>query len=349
MKSVPKTKLEHTRFITSDCASSTLTRKGENFIMTENNKPLIAVVGATSKQGRSVTQSLLESQQFRVRALTRNRSSLEAKKLEKLGAEIVEVPAGLGHKQDFVNAFKDSEGAFLMTPPIAPPDTSEFPLGCEMVDAAVEAGVKHIVFSTLANVEKITGGKKWAPHFTDKANIADYIRSQPIAHTFIMQALFYTNILEYYVPQMNGDTLLIPIYLPEDFKAPFVDPLTATGPAVLEIFSNPELYNGKTLPIVGEILSPREMIETFQRVTGIKVEYRNAYTKEGLTSYFPELATNELSVKEILGMVEYTVEYGYFDNDLDLEWSRRLNPATLNWEQFLKETGWRGEKKSFGA
>lgn len=91
--------------------------------------------------------------------MTRNRSSLEAKKLEKLGAEIVEVPAGLGHKQDFVNAFKDSEGAFLMTPPIAPPDTSEFPLGCEMVDAAVEAGVKHIVFSTLANVEKITGGK----------------------------------------------------------------------------------------------------------------------------------------------------------------------------------------------
>ena len=45
---------------------------------------------------------------------------------------------------------------------------------------------------------------------------------------------------------MDGDTLVFPIYLPEDFRAPFVDPLTATGPAVLEIFSNPEHYAGQS-------------------------------------------------------------------------------------------------------
>lgn len=316
--------------------------------MTITNKPLIAIVGATSKQGRSVAKTLLQSQRFRVRALTRNKSSQEAKSLEKLGAELVVVPSGLGHKTDFVAAFKGADGAFLMTPPIAPPDNSEFSLGCEMTDAAVEAGVGHIIFSTLENVDKISNGKKYAPHFTDKARVADYIRSLPISHSFIMQALFYTNILEYYVPHMEGDTLLLPIYLPENFRAPFVDPLTATGPVVLEIFSNPERYNGETLPIVGDILSPREMVETFQRVTGKKAEYRNAYTKEGLTHYFPELATNELAVQEILGMVEYIVEYGYFDKQLDMEWSRRLNPNTLNWKQFLQTTGWHGEKKSFG-
>lgn len=311
-------------------------------------KPLIVIVGATSKQGRSVAATLLQSQRFRVRALTRKRDSLEARSLEKLGAEIVGVPLELGLQKDLVAAFKGADGAFLMTPPIAPPATIEAPLGRQLADAAVEAGVGHIVFSTLEGVDKITGGTKYAPHFTDKARVADYISSLPISHSFIMLAFFYTNLLEYYVPRMEGDTLLLPVYLPENFRAPFVDPLTATGPVVLEIFSNPELYNGKTLPIVGDIISPREMVETFQRVTGLKVEYRNAFTRGGLLQYFPEFAANELLILEILGMVEYAVEYGYFGKKHDLEWSRRLNPDTLNWEQYLRSTGWRGDKRSFG-
>uniref|UniRef100_UPI00389B2FCB NmrA family NAD(P)-binding protein n=1 Tax=Sphingopyxis fribergensis TaxID=1515612 RepID=UPI00389B2FCB len=76
----------------------------------------------------------------------------------------------------------------------------------------------------------------------------------PIRHSFVSLAFFYTNLLEYYVPQMEGDTLLMPIYLPEDFRAPFVDPTTATGPAVLSVLSNPETFEGKTLPIVGDII-----------------------------------------------------------------------------------------------
>ncbi|NKL08195.1 NmrA/HSCARG family protein [Rhizobium leguminosarum] len=316
--------------------------------MSAHEKPLIAIAGATSKQGRSVAAALLQSQRFRVRAFTRKKDSPEALRLEKLGAEIVAVPLELGLRKDLVAAFNGANGAFLMTPPIAPPETTEAPLGRQLAEAAVEAGVGHIVFSTLENVDKITGGTKYAPHFTDKARVADHIGGLPISHSFVMLAFFYTNLLEYYVPRMEGDTLLLPIYLPEDFRAPFVDPLTATGPVVLEIFSNPERYNGKTLPIVGDIISPREMVETFQRVTGLKAEYRNAFTRDGLLRYFPEFAANELLVREILGMVEYAVEYGYFGKEHDLEWSRRLNPATLNWEQYLRKTGWRGDKRSFG-
>jgi uncharacterized protein YbjT (DUF2867 family) len=38
-------------------------------------KPLVTVVGATSKQGRSVAHALLDSGRYRVRALTRRRDS----------------------------------------------------------------------------------------------------------------------------------------------------------------------------------------------------------------------------------------------------------------------------------
>ena len=99
---------------------------------------------------------------------------------------------------------------------------------------------------------------------------------------------------------------------------------------------------------MGDIISPREMVESFQRVTGIKAEYRSAFKREELLRYFPSFSANELLVDELIGMVEFAVEYGYFGEKLDLEWSRRLNPETLSWEQFLESTDWRGNRKQFG-
>ncbi|AZZ55429.1 NmrA/HSCARG family protein [Rathayibacter iranicus] len=316
--------------------------------MSETSKPLITVVGATSKQGRSVAASLLGSGRFRVRALTRDADSAQARRLAVLGAEIAEVPLALGHQREFVDAFGSAEGAFLMTPPIAPPSTEEVPLGRQLADAAVEAGVKHVVFSALENVDERSSGAEYAPHFTDKALVAEHIRTLPIAHTFVMLSFFYTNALEYYTPRFDGDTVLMPFYLPEDFRAPFVDPLTATGPAVLEVFSNPDTYRGACLPVVGEVTSPGEMVETFSRVTGLKAEYRNAYSREGLLTYFPELGENPLVVDEILGMAHYAVDLGYFRQDRDTMWSRHTDPNTLNWEQFLRTTDWRGQPVTFG-
>lgn len=257
------------------------------------------------------------------------------------------MPLAPGHRREFARAFRSAEGAFLMTPPVAPPSTYEFTLGCELADAAVEAGVAHIVFSTLENVEERSAGTKFAPHFTDKARVADHIRTLPVAHTFVMLAFFYTNGLEYYTPRIDGDTVLMPFYLPEDFGAPFVDRLTATGPAVREVLSDPGAYHGASLPIVGEIISPREMVDAFLRVTGRRAEYRDAYSREGLLEHFPGLGANPLEIDEILGMTGYAVEHGYYRADRDLHWSRRVNPGTLTWERFLRTTDWRATPVSF--
>ena len=317
--------------------------------MSAHERPLVTVVGALSKQGRSVVHTLLQSGRYRVRALTRRVDAPEAQVLARQGAELMSVPLEVGHTEELVNAFRESQGAFLMTPPIAPPARHEAELGKQQADAAVAAGVQHIVFSTLENVEKITGGKKWAPHFTDKAKVEEYIRTLPVVSSFVSLAFFYTNLIEYYSPRMEGDTLVFPIYLPADCSAPFVDPLTATGPAVLEILTHREKYAGKFLPVIGDILSPSEIVATFTRVTGIKAAYRSAFAREGLLHYLPSLGGNELLVREILGMVEYAVEYGYYRPDRDLLWSRQVNANSLTWEQFLRTTGWKGQAQSFGA
>ena len=116
-------------------------------------------------------------------------------------------------------------------------------------------------------------------------------------------------------------------------------PLPARGVRALE-----RLYQGEVLPLVGDIISPREMVEAFRRVTGIRAEYRNAFTRDGLLRWFPEFASDELQVKELLGMVNYAVDHGYFRPGRDLEWSRRITPDTFTWERFLCATGWRAAK-----
>ena len=91
------------------------------------------------------------------------------------------------------------------------------------------------------------------------------------------------------------------------------------------------------------------MVEAVSRVTGLKAEYRSAYTREGLLTYFPLFAENSFLADETIGMVEYAAEFGYFGRDRDLEWSRRIDPHTLTSEQFVRNTDWRGERVAFGS
>jgi uncharacterized protein YbjT (DUF2867 family) len=317
-------------------------------IRENTDKPLITVVGAASKQGRSVAHALLDSGRYRVRALTRRRDSQPPQVLAQRGAEVVLAALQPGVQAELTAAMRGSTGAFLMTPPIVrvPPADDEFTLGQELADAAVAAGVEHVVFSGLEHVEARTSGTKWAPHFTDKARVEAYIRSLPIRSSFVYLAFFYTNFLEYYVPHRGADGLTFAIYLPPHIPMPFVDPLTATGPAVREMFDHPTQYAGQSLPVIGEVLSAQDMVDTFVRVTGRRARYASAYAR---LRYFPGFAANEHFVRELVGMVEYAVEYGYYAPERDLTWSRKIDPPALSWEQFLKRSNWQGEPLTFGA
>ena len=97
--------------------------------MSQNNEPLITIVGALSKQGRSVAHTLLQSGRYRVRALTRRVDSPEAQNLARQGAELITVKVEVGHKKDLVDAFRGSHGVFLVTPIIVPPAGHEAELG----------------------------------------------------------------------------------------------------------------------------------------------------------------------------------------------------------------------------
>src|SRR5262249_28287461 len=99
--------------------------------------PLITVVGASGKQGRSVVDSFARSGRYRVRALTRRLDTALAQQWREAGVDVRSMGMQPGMERDLVAALRGSYGAFLMTPNIIPPADYEFVLGREQADAAL--------------------------------------------------------------------------------------------------------------------------------------------------------------------------------------------------------------------
>ena len=103
--------------------------------MLSNNKKLIAVFGATGRQGGGVVRALQASGQFKVRALSRNPG-----KHRDLGDEVVK--ADLDRPETLNAAFEGAHGVFLVTN-FWEQGTDELKQATAAVRAAKDAGVKH--------------------------------------------------------------------------------------------------------------------------------------------------------------------------------------------------------------
>jgi len=145
--------------------------------MLSNNERLIAVIGAAGQQGGPVVRALQASNQFKVRALSRNPD-----KHRDLADEVVK--ADLNRPETLKAAFEGAHGVFLVTN-FWEEGTDEFKQATAAVRAAKDAGVKHFVWSTLPNVKAISGGKFHVPHFTGKAKVDRIVKEAGFAnHTF---------------------------------------------------------------------------------------------------------------------------------------------------------------------
>ena len=124
---------------------------------------VIAVIGATGQQGGAVVRALQAGGEFKVRALSRNPGEHRD-----LADEVVE--ADLDRPETLQAGFAGAYGVFLVTN-YWEGSTNELKQVTAAVRAAKDAGVKHFIWSTLPDVEAISGGKFDARHFTGKAKI----------------------------------------------------------------------------------------------------------------------------------------------------------------------------------
>jgi uncharacterized protein YbjT (DUF2867 family) len=248
-----------------------------------NTKTLIAVVGATGQQGGAVVRALQANGQFKVRALTRNPA-----KSPNLADEVV--AADLNSPETLKTAFAGAHGVFVVTNAWeAGWDESRQALAA--VKAAKDAGVRHFIWSTLPNVEEISGGAIDVPHFTNKAKIERVVSEAGFAyHTFVIAPFYYQNLLGAMAPQKQADgTTGWALPLDPERRVIHMGDISEIGRIVAGAFARPELAgHGEHLALVGDFLSFNEVLATLNR-QGNKFSFKQV-PREVFATWFPGAA-----------------------------------------------------------
>src|SRR6266542_7136100 len=229
--------------------------------MLSNNKKLIAVIGATGHQGGGVVRALQARGQFKVRALTRNPD-----KHRELAEEVVE--ADLDQPETLNAAFEGAHGVFLVTNFWAYGGADELKQATAAVRAAKNSGVKHFIWSTLPDVEAISGGKFNVPHFTGKAKINRVVKDGGFEnYTFVIAPFYYQNLVGIFAPQKQADgSLGRALPLDPNVRCVHMGDITELGNIVAGAFAHPdEAGSGEYLPLVGDFMSFNEIVDTLNR------------------------------------------------------------------------------------
>src|SRR6266480_2407409 len=241
--------------------------------MSSNNKKLVAVIGATGQQGGGVVRALQAGEGFKVRALTRNPD-----KHRELSEEVVE--ADLDQPETLKAAFEGAHGVFLVTN-FQEAGSDELKQATAAISAAKDAGVKHFIWSTLPNVEAISGGKFNVPHFTGKAKIDRVVKA---------------------AGSMGWALPLDPTR-----RVIHMGDINELGNIVAGAFAHPdEAGNGQYLPLVGDFMSFNEIVETINR-QGHNISYYRV-PKESFAGSFP-------GATEIAEMFSYWEAHTYLGSD----------------------------------
>jgi uncharacterized protein YbjT (DUF2867 family) len=269
--------------------------------MERTNKKLIAVVGATGQQGGAVVRALQAGNQFKVRALTRNPA-----KHRELADEVIQ--ADLNRPETLRAAFEGAHGVFLVTNPWEQ-GTNEVEQATAAIRAAKDAGVKHFVWSTLPDVEAISGGRLHVPHFTGKAKVNRVVKEAGFAnHTFVIAPFYYQNIIGVLGPQkQTDDSVGWVLPLDPSVRSIHMGDITELGDIVAGAFAHPdEAGHGEYLPLVGDFVSFNEIVDALNR-QGHNFSFKQV-PREVFAGFFPGAA-------EIAEMFSYFQAHTYLGSN----------------------------------
>jgi uncharacterized protein YbjT (DUF2867 family) len=227
-------------------------------------RQIITVVGGTGAQGGGVVDALLASGQYAVRVVTRDPSSKSAEALAKRGIGVVK--GDLTEPSSLHAAFDGAYGAFIVTNFWDPGQMAkETEIGVAAVKEARDAGVQHLIWSTLPDAQHLTGGRLKVPHFTGKAKVDPAVAAAGFPrYTFVQAPFYFQNFLTALAPQPlpnGGRGWGIPI----DPSARVIHggDVKDVGRAVAAAFAaGDSLPNGSYLAVCGGLYSFNDFVAT---------------------------------------------------------------------------------------
>src|SRR5260221_9429137 len=145
----------------------------------------VVVTGSTGKQGGAVARGLLD-RGHKVRAVTRDPNSSQAKSLANAGATLV--AASLEDTAAITKALEGANSLFAMTTPSGGTE-AETRQGVAAADAGKAAGV-HLVFTSVGSANRQTG----IPHFDSKSEVEKHIARVGVRATILAPVAFMENL-----------------------------------------------------------------------------------------------------------------------------------------------------------
>ncbi|MGH3386982.1 MAG: NmrA/HSCARG family protein [Nocardioidaceae bacterium] len=147
----------------------------------------VLVTGATGTQGGAVARELL-ARGHRVRAVTRRPDGEAAKSLVQLGVDVV--TADFDKPDTVRKAAAGVDAVFAMGTPFEVSPEAETRQVIALIDAVDDAGVAHLVYSSVASALDDTG----IPHFESKAKVERHLAALGTPHTVLAPAAFLENV-----------------------------------------------------------------------------------------------------------------------------------------------------------
>jgi nucleoside-diphosphate-sugar epimerase len=326
--------------------------------MTESTSRTILVLGATGAMGRPIVSRLLADQNnnWRIRAFTRDPESPSAQKLLTTGADSDRVELFKGDLNDPASvevAMKGVYGVFCNTNFFERCSVEhEYEQGVRFLEAAKFAGVQHFIYSSLDNMTALSQGRFPCPHFDAKAAVEGYINRRHSdefmrqeadgwysRHVTVLVTLpYFENLTGFFLPRHGalGDGREGLIFWMPTADKPY--PFVALGDIAwftTHIFANLKEWGGRTLAIGGERLTIAELAATFERVTGIPAEHQPMTLEEFQSLGIP-------NSHDVANQFRFHREYGPYR---DYDALRKINSNLMNFETWLRHSGWRGEER----
>jgi uncharacterized protein YbjT (DUF2867 family) len=291
----------------------------------------VAVVGATGLQGGGVLRALRRQGRFRVRALTRH-----PERHGSLAEEVVR--ADLSEPESLKAAFAGAYAAFVVTNFWEPGGVDELQQGRAAVEAAQAAGVEHFIWSTLPNVEAISGGGYRVPHFSGKARVEALVEAAAFPHwTFVEPPFYFQNFQGQLAPRPLSNGPLsegrLGWALPIDPAARCIHmgDVTELGSVVAGALAYPERAGrGQHLALAGGLLSFDDVIRTLAHL-GHELAFERV-PRDVFAQFFP-------GADEMADMLAYFEDYTYLGPEAEAKIALARELATAPFTDFATWAG----------
>ena len=312
---------------------------------TATGKRIIVVVGATGAQGGGLVRAILndKSSPFAVRAITRDVNSDKAKALAEAGAEVV--AADVDDVKSLRKAFEGAYGAFCVTFFWAhfKPE-KELSQARNMAQAAKDAGVKHVIWSTLEDTRESIPlsddrmptlmGKYKVPHFDAKGEANAIFTELGVPTTFLVTSFYWENFIYFGMGPKKGPDGKLAITLPIGSKKLASIAAEDIGKTAYAIFERGQEMIGKTVGIAGGHLTGAQMAKSLTKALGQEVTYNEVSPATYRTFGFP-------GADDLGNMFQFNSEFEQDCCDArSISETKSLNPELKTFDR------WLGENKS---